>query len=91
MSLQTKIYIFQTIALLIVMPIVAFAIHGLEILVRSIWNCIPASHAVDDVQPDLRANLAGAPQSNTLIAEAPDLGEKARSLGGGATDRLKPS
>jgi hypothetical protein len=56
MSLQTRIYIFQTIALLIAMPVVAFAIHGVEILVRSIRNRITASRAVDDVQPELGAS-----------------------------------
>ena len=70
MSLQTKIIIFQTIALLIVMPIVAFAIHGVDILIRSIWNRIAASCAVGDVRQLADGEARGA-QSSAPVAESP--------------------
>jgi predicted kinase len=70
MSLQTKVLIFQTIALLIAMPIVAFATHGVEILIRSIRHRVAASRAVD-VHGQLADGVAQAAQSSAPVAETP--------------------
>jgi hypothetical protein len=64
MSLQTKIIIYQLIALVIVLPITAFAIHGTKLLVLAAWNHVTASRMVGDVDDEVTRSV----QSPTSIA-----------------------
>jgi hypothetical protein len=52
MSLQTKIIIAQTIALAIVAPVAAFAMHGIELACRAVWKRITASRIVGDIDEE---------------------------------------
>jgi hypothetical protein len=66
-----KIVIAQTIALVIIMPIMAFALHGIELSCRVAWKRITRSRAVDDAQYQSTANVASTAQPSGLVAQRP--------------------
>jgi hypothetical protein len=67
MSLQTKIIIAQTIALAVVMPIVAFAMHGIELSCRAIWKRIAASRITSGTNDDSTRDVQHQPASMPLV------------------------